>query len=124
MSRVNDIIESLEELTKLDKTFEMANLESSETGLPYRIWIDSNGSLRNVGHNLPSVKVEVLTGKKSKLIPIILYPEGAKLLKGKTIKKQKLVEKWVDDRKDIIIKHWNKELTDREALNMLVDFGK
>ena len=115
---VDGIIEYLDEM-KEDRIWEMASLDPKETGLKYAIWLDPQGQDRNVPHNIPRVKVELRDGKRVKLIPVILYDDGARLLKGQSIRYQSEVERWVDAHRDIITKHYNKEITDRQALILL-----
>lgn len=50
---------------------EMANVKSTDTGLPYDIWIDSLGKDRDVEHNIPRIKVNV----NGKYIPIEISDE-------------------------------------------------
>ena len=118
--RVNDIIECLEDMHE-DRVMEMANIQPKESGLKYVIWLDPQGRGRKVPHNLTRVKVELKEDRKTQLIPVILYPDGARLLKGKTIRYQSEVEKWVESKRDIITRHYYGEISDYEALKEIIE---
>ena len=115
----DDSLEDLSVLKQAEHTYKMSSLWKKETGLDYVIWLDPYGSDREKRDSLPRVKVEVCICNSRKLIPVILYPDGARLLKGKFIRYQSEVEKWVESRRDVITKHYNKEITDRQALILL-----
>ena len=108
-----------EELNELDEDYflEMANAIKVDTGLPYDIWLDSKGKERNIPHNYPRIKVDV----DGNLIPVIIsdnpiIPESVGI---KNFKKFNEIKKFIIKNKDILLKHWNKELSDREILNLL-----
>lgn len=111
--------EYFEELNNLDEDYflEMANAVKEDTGLPYDIWLDSRGKERNISHNLPRIKVDV----DGNLIPVIISddPRIPDNIKIKTFRKFNEVRKFIIQNKDVLLKHWNKELTDREVLNLL-----
>ena len=115
--------EYFDELNDLDEDlmFEMANAVKEDTGLPYDIWLDSEGKNRKVSHNSPRIKVSV----DGKLIPVLIsdnpdLPEDV-LKKGtKRFRRFNEIRKFIIDNKEILLKHWNKELSDREILNLLV----
>lgn len=92
----------------------MANVSKDDTGLPYDIWIDSEGKLRKVGHNSPRIKVDV-DGDR---IPVSIS-QNPMILVDKKIPKFNLIKNYVIKYFDVLIKHWNKELTDKQALNLL-----
>ena len=93
--------------------FEMANLNKQESGLPYDVWLDSSGSRRNVQHNKPRIKVDV-NGDR---IPVSISDNDVWI--KKPFRDSNVIKNWVVDNYDTLIKHWNGELTDRQALNLL-----
>lgn len=106
------MIEILEE--KL--LFEMANVSTKDTKLSYELWIDSAGSDRNAQHNLPRIKVNV----DGDLIPVSISDNPKVLVPGKeNFKGKSEIFKYIKKYLDVFIKHWNRELTDKEALNLL-----
>lgn len=108
---MDEIIKILMENHRID---EMASVSKSDTKLHYDIWIDSAGKDRKVSHNNPRVKVKV--DGRTISISISTHP---KILAGKDFAHSSEVFKWIIKYYDILMKHWNKELTDKEALNLL-----
>lgn len=108
-----------EQLNNLDEDYflEMANAVKSDTGLPYDIWLDSKGKERNVPHNYPRIKVDV----NGNLIPVIISdnPIIPKSVGIETFRKFNEIKEFIIKNKEILLKHWNKELSDRETLNLL-----
>lgn len=43
----------------INNLLEMPNLSRKQTGLPYTVWLDFAGDNREVGHNVPRLKVNV-----------------------------------------------------------------
>lgn len=113
-------IKVFKELNKIDEElvlYEMANAVPKDTKLPYTIWVDSAGKNRNVPHNDPRLKVEV----EGDFIPVSISMNPKILADGKEIKKFKLVKQFIIRHYEELIKHWNKEISDRELLNLLVE---
>lgn len=106
-------MEILNELMGNQNFFETANLTTEDSGLPYNVWLDSAGKDRNVEHNTPRLKVEV----DNEFIPMSISKDDVWSLKD--FKKKSVMVKWIMDNYDVLIRHWNKELTDRQALNLL-----
>ena len=98
-----------------DYLYEMANVSKQDTKLPYDIWIDSVGKDRSSEHNLPRIKVDV-DGDR---IPVSISDEPEILVSNKTIPEFSEIKKYIKKYKDVFLKHWNKEITDRQALNEL-----
>ena len=94
--------------------FEMAKVSKKDTKLPYDLWIDSMGKSRNTPHSIPRIKVEV-DGDRIP-ISIEICP---KVLVNKTFPHSAEIFRYVKKYLQVFLKHWNNEITDREALNML-----
>ena len=115
-----DLIEELEKLDE-DYLFEMAQVSKDDTGLPYDLWIDGMGKDRNNTHNTPRIKVRV----KDKLIPMTIdkdnpdIPESVKKMGTTTFKGISKIRKYIKEYYSVFMKHWNREITDKQALNML-----
>lgn len=97
-----------------DTLHEMANVSKQDTKLQYDLWIDSEGKNRKVSHNTPRLKVDV-DGDR---VPVSIE-DSPKILVDKKIKGFSEIAKYIVKYKDVLIKHWNKEITDRQALNEL-----
>lgn len=93
---------------------EMANVSKNDTELHYDIWIDSMGRDRLVRHDTPRIKVKV--DRRTVSISISKEP---KILAGKDFPHSTEVFRWISKYYEILMKHWNKEITDKEALNLL-----
>ena len=124
-----NIKEELREAFILDEDllYEMANISHEDTGLSADIWADSEGKERNVSHrDSPRVKIK----KNRKMIPITIE-EHPKVVAHTMSKKQK--EKVYRNYKDvftfvgkyykIFLKHYNKEINDRQLFKELEDEG-
>lgn len=94
--------------------FEMAQVSKKDTKLPYNLWIDSVGKGRNVPHNTPRLKVDV----DGDLIPVSIQ-ETPEILVNKTFPYSAEIFKYVKKYLQVFLKHWNNEITDKEALNIL-----
>lgn len=94
--------------------FEMANLRKQESGLPYDIWLDSAGCTRNTQHNVMRIKV----GVGDELIPVIITSQRD-IRPLSPFRRENEIISWASDNYDTLFKHWNGELSDRQALNLL-----
>lgn len=94
--------------------FEMANLRKQESGLPYDIWLDSSGCTRNTHHKVMKIKV----GVGDELIPVVIYSKRD-IRPLRPFRRESEIVSWVCDNYDTLFKHWNGELSDRQALNLL-----
>ena len=108
--------EYFEQLNNLEEDYlvEMANVSKEDTGLPYDLWIDSEGKNRKIKHSTPRLKVDV-NGDR---IPVSIE-QNPRILADKEIPKFSKVKKYIQKYYKVLIKHWNKELTDKQALNLL-----
>ena len=101
-------------IDKSNELFEMANVSKKDTKLPYDIWIDSEGKNRNTKQNYPRLKVDY-NGDR---IPVSIS-EDPEILVKKEIPEFPKIKSWVKKYSIVLLQHWNKEITDREALNRL-----
>ena len=97
-----------------NELFEMANVSKKDTKLPYDIWIDSEGKNRNTKQNCPQLKVDC-NGDR---IPVSIS-ENPDILVKKRIPEFPKVKSWIKKYLAVLLQHWNKEITDKEALNQL-----
>lgn len=104
-----ELIETLEDYT--DGIYEMANLQPSETGLSYSVWVDSEGKDRLPKHNIPRIKILV----NNEFIPISIS-DDPEILVDKKVKNFREVRNWIIKNKEALLKHWNREWTDRQLM--------
>ena len=101
--------------------FEMANVETVDSGLPFSVWIDHNGASRKVKHNLPKIKI----GIEHKLLPYLIDNREPKFLTNtasvKKIKSRDVdtLNRWIIENYQVLMDHWNGLISDKEALNKL-----
>ncbi len=96
--------------------FGMSVVDKNISGLPYNIWIDPAASNRNVPHNSARVKVEI----NKQRVPYLVSDNPKCLVKNRgTILKEAEVIKWLRQNKDILLRWWRNEITDKEALTQL-----
>lgn len=111
---------TLEEAMNEELLLEMANVWARDTGLPYDIWIDSRGKDRNNTHNSPRIKVNV----DGQLIPFEIsedpdIPESVKKTGLTDFKHKTQVKEYVKAYYKILLTHFNREISDKQALNLL-----
>lgn len=101
-------------MTVKQTCFEMANLRKQESGLPYDIWLYSAGCKLNTPHNVMRIKVSI----DNELIPVIIASQRD-IRPQKHFKRENEIISWAYDNYYTLFKHWNNELSDRQALNIL-----
>lgn len=94
--------------------FEMANLGKQESGLPYDLWLDSAGCTRNTHHKVMRIKV----GVGDELITVVISSKRD-IRPLRPFRMENEIVSWVVHNYDTLFKHWNGELSDRQALNLL-----
>ena len=94
--------------------WKMANVSKKDTKLPYDIWIDSEGKNGKTKQNYPRLKVDY-NGDR---IPVSIS-EDPEILVKKKIPEFSIIKSWIRKYSIVLLQHWNKEITDREALNQL-----
>lgn len=115
------MIENFETLNE-NRLFEMCNLQSADTGLPYDIWLDSAGDSRLNTHHKPRIKVLV----DGKLIPIEIsdnpdIPDNIKRAGVKDFPHLSEIRKYVKAYRKVLAAHYFNEISDKKALALLGD---
>lgn len=107
-----------------DELLEMANAPKSITKTPVIIWIQSNSELGTGQHNTPRLKFQNNKSDKldkSSLIPLSIEDNPKILIKNYKleISSKELMEicDWVSINKDLLLKHWNGEITSFEVFS-------
>ena len=98
-------------------------VKKEETGLPYDVILDSSGLPKKL------IETKKLTEKPNLcivfddlLIPIIIDKNPKINLNYKIeIPEAEDVLMWISNHYEVLLQHWNKEITDREILNKVVD---
>ena len=118
-----EFIDALNNLDE-DMLFEMANISPKDSGVRYPMWVDSVGENRNNMHTLPRLKVQY----KGQKIPVLLsdepqIPESVQDVLGfSSFKDFNQVKEFIKQNKDLLLKHWNGKVTDKELLNTLIPY--
>ena len=92
----------------------MAMWSKNSLGLPYDVWVDEAGDNRNTKHSMPRIKINV----DGVLVPVIIS-DNPRYMSKKNIPHISKIFKWVKLNKDVLISHWNLEITSNEAFNKL-----
>ena len=95
-----------------DEGFDYAGLTQQETGLPYIVLIDSVGITRK-----PRIKPRIRVRVNDEYIPVSISKTNVE--KYKPFEGDTEIEQWVIENYDILIKHWNQEITETEAMDLL-----
>ena len=103
-----------------DYMYEMANLQTKDTGEPYEFWVDDIGKDRGGKHNLPRFKPR----KDGVELDIIIDGDDVRFDKQPTNKLHKFgpykdALKFVEKFKKPLLMHWNKEITTAELANII-----
>lgn len=113
-------IMTLQEAINEELLMEMANIKSTVSGLPYDIWLDPHGKDRNNTHNSPRVKVVV----GDEMIPIELtdepdVPDSVKKLGKGEFRHKALVLRYIKAYRKIMLAHYDLQINDTQALNLI-----
>lgn len=116
---------------KQQALYEMANYQKSDSDLPANIWFDSAGVSRNTPHKKFRVKVQCNHSDGftalSDLVPVEVSTNGCRRLidkKGELSSKEwSKIYKFLEYNFDIILKHYNQEISDKVLLNSLVNLS-
>ena len=97
--------------------YEMAIVSKVDTGLQYDICIDSVGCTRLTKYG-PFIKVAV-DGKNKYTMPRISISTNPILKSGKDFSGRGEVIRWVTKYCEVLLKHYNHEISDKEVLYLL-----
>ena len=89
-------------------------ITAGETGLPYDILLDSLGA-DNKSPGRPRLGVVV----RDFVVPMSI-DEVPEVLSGSHFEKEEAVKEWIVKHKQDLLLHWNKKLTDREVLEVVI----
>lgn len=126
-----DKLYNIDELQAIDESIllEMASVDKRDSKLPYVVWIDTAGVDRGNEHTFsPRVKVRVPGVSGDIPITISENPEIPKsvLKNNPTIRIPKFseVKEWIIAYRKILLAHYFKKITDKQALSLLLSTDK
>ena len=101
-----------------EEVSEMATLKQSNSHLPYMFLIDYDGKNRRRENNIPRIMIS-LDNHFRELIPISIDKYNPEVLIDKEILEFEVIKKFIVKHYEILIRHWNQELDDLDALELL-----
>ena len=117
MKRFTGFSEQTELVPTSDMLFEMSNFYPEDTGLPFTVWINSQG----LQH---AARVKVSEGHRPIFIASVSVESPVQVLAGHLDDKQlRLVSEWIDFNRDTILKHWRNEMDSAQVANLLKPIG-
>lgn len=101
-----------------DIFFEMAGFKKEKSGLPFNIWLDDMGIMRNNTHKKPRIKVQDPDDPKN-FISYLIDRNNPKILAGKFKKKQNDIDiiSFIKNTYDDLMKLWNQEIDSTDFIN-------
>ena len=103
-------------LDDTESLFEMANLFSKHTGLPFVFWIFYRGSAQH------DVRVKVSPGPKvlpSQMASVAIRPT-VRVLEGEMSGSDlNLLTKWIELNRDVLVRYWDGEIDTKDALDLM-----
>jgi len=118
MKHYHDPIAEIGEQTKDDSEalFEMANLFSKHTGLPFVVWISYGGGVRH------DVRVKASHGPKalpSEMVSVAIRP-NIRVVEGKmTGSDLALLTQWIELNRDVLVRYWDGDIDTKDAIDAL-----
>jgi len=96
--------------------FEMANLFSKHTGLPFVVWISYKGGAQH------DIRVKVSPGPKvlpSQMVSVATRP-NVHVVEGKmSASDLVLLTKWIELNHDVLVRYWEGEIDTKDAIDAI-----
>lgn len=99
-----------------DDFFEMANLFSKHTGLPFVVWISYKGGAQH------DVRVKVSPGAKmlpSEMVSVAIRPEIRVVQGMMSARDLALLSKWIEINRDVLVKYWEGQIDTKDAIDTI-----
>ena len=95
--------------------FEMANLFSKHTGLPFVVWISYKGGAQH------DVRVKVSAGPKvAPDMPSVAIQPQVRVMEGNmSASDLALLTKWIEFNRDVLLKYWEGEIDTNDAIDAI-----
>jgi len=99
-----------------DDFFEMANLFSKHTGLPFVVWISYKGGAQH------DVRVKVSPGPKafpSEMASVAIRPE-IRVMQGELSPGDlALLSRWIEINRETLLKYWDGDIDTKDAIDAI-----
>lgn len=117
MSKFTD---NLSEEEFYEEIGEMASFWKEYSKLPYEVLIDSLGRERLRKNNSPRVMIS-LDDSYREIVPISIDKDNPKVLINRKLLNIniEIIKNWIIKNYEILMKHWNQEISDGEAVRYL-----
>ncbi|MBV8843345.1 MAG: hypothetical protein JO307_11095 [Bryobacterales bacterium] len=102
--------------SRSDDFFEMANLFSKHTGLPFVVWISYKGGAQH------DVRVKVSPGPKavpSEMVSVAIRPEIRVVQGAMSASDLSLLSNWIEMNRDILIQYWEGDIDTKDAVEAI-----
>jgi hypothetical protein len=121
MKRFTDFASEPRELAPTqDMLFEMSNICPENSGLPFTVWISTQGD-DQAQH---AARVKIAEGRRPVFVASVSVESPVQVVAGHLSEKQlRLVAEWIDLNRDTILKHWRNEIDAVTASNLLKSIG-
>ena len=117
--KASEFTDNLSEEEFREEIGEMAHLWEKYSGLPYIVMIDSIGIERKRKNNLPRIMIS-LSHDYKEIVPISIDKYNPEILIDLEDKIEfKLVSDWIKKHYSTLMRHWNQEISDFDALDLL-----
>ncbi len=96
--------------------FEMANLFSKHTGLPFVVWISYKGGAQH------DVRVKVSPGPKSTpshMVSVAIRPSVHVVEGQMSASDLAQLTRWIELNRDVLIRYWDGEIDTKDAIDTL-----
>jgi hypothetical protein len=96
--------------------FEMANLFSKHTGLPFVVWISYKGGARH------DARVKVSPGPKvlpSEMVSVAIRPHIRVVEGSLDASDLSLLSRWIELNHDILLKYWEGDIDTKDAIEAM-----
>jgi len=99
-----------------DDFFEMANLFSKHTGLPFVVWISYKGGAQH------DIRVKVSPGPKvlpSEMVSVAIRPEVRVIQGDISASDLALLSRWVEINRDTLLQYWEGDIDTKDAIDAI-----
>jgi len=115
MKHARDLVEELGAQERdSEAPFEMANLFSKHTGLPFVVWISYKGGAQH------DVRVKVSPGPKalpSEMASVAIRPRVRVVEGSLSAGDLALLRKWIEINRDVLLHYWEGDIDTKDAID-------